>query len=39
MLSLVRCVMVERKTLLMKMTFDYFTNDKSKANFEFFCDV
>jgi hypothetical protein len=31
--------MVEYKTLLMKKAFDGHTNDKTKTNFEFFCDV
>jgi hypothetical protein len=39
MLSLVQRVMVEYKTLLMKMAFDGPTNDKAKANFESFCDM
>jgi len=33
MLSLVWCVMVEYKTLLIKMALDGPTNDKTKANF------
>ncbi len=32
-------VMVEYKTLLMKMAFDGPTDEKAKANFDIFCDV
>jgi hypothetical protein len=39
MLSYAWCVMVEYRTLLMKMALDGPTNDKAKANFELFCDV
>jgi hypothetical protein len=39
MLSPAWCVMGEYRTLLMKMALDGPTNDKAKANFEFFCDV
>jgi hypothetical protein len=39
MLSPVWHVMVEFRTLLMKMALDGPTNDKAKANFELICDV
>jgi hypothetical protein len=39
MLSLAQHVMVEYRTLLMKMALDDPTNDKAKANFELLCDV
>jgi hypothetical protein len=38
MLSLAH-VMVEHKTLLMKMALDDPTNEKAKANFDLFCYV
>jgi hypothetical protein len=39
MLSPTWRVMVEYRTLLMKMTFDAPTNEKEKANFDLFYDV
>jgi len=39
MLFLVRCVMVEYKTLLMKMTLDAPINDQAKTYFDLLCDV
>jgi len=39
MLSLAQCVMVEYKILLMKMALDDPINEKTKANFDLFCDV
>jgi hypothetical protein len=39
MLNLIQCVMVEYKTLLVKMTFDAPTNDKAQTNFDLFYDV
>jgi hypothetical protein len=39
MLFIIRCVMVEYITLLMKMAFDVPTNDNAKANFDLICDV
>ncbi len=39
MLSPVWRVMVEYKTLLMKMALEGPSNDKAKAKFEFLCDV
>jgi hypothetical protein len=39
MLSPAQHVMAEYITLLMKMTLDDPTNDKTKANFELICDV
>ncbi len=39
MLSLAKHVMVEYKTLLMKMAIDNPSNEKAKANFDLLCDV
>jgi hypothetical protein len=39
MLSLIQCVMVEYKILLINMTLDAPTNDMRKTNFDLFCDV
>ncbi len=39
MLSPAWRVMLEYRTLLMKMALDGPTNDKAKANFELLCDV
>jgi hypothetical protein len=39
MLSLAQCVMVEYKISLMKMALDDLIDEKTKANFDLFCDV
>ncbi len=39
MLSPTKHVMVEYKTLLMKMALDNPNNEKAKANFDLLCDV